>query len=105
MTTTSTQADAVIAAARSLAPAVNAQREMIDHTGRLPQQLLEHIADAGLCRLYTPAVLGGLEVDPITFTRAVEEVAQVDGSAGWLVAVATTYSALPDTSAKRLHAS
>ena len=95
MTTTSARADAVIAAARSLAPAVHAEREVIDHTGRLPQQLLEQIADAGLFRLYMPAALGGLEVDPITFTRAVEEVAQVDGSAGWLVAVAATYSALP----------
>jgi len=60
MTTTSTQADAVIAAARSLAPAVHAQRDVIDHTGRLPQQLLAQIADAGLFRLYTPTALGGL---------------------------------------------
>ena len=83
ITMTREPTEAVVTAARALAPSIQAERATIDRAGRLPQPLLEEFANAGLLRMYTPSAFGGPQVDPITFTRAVEEVARVDGSAGW----------------------
>ena len=53
-----------------------------------PQSVVTALAEAGLFRLYTPATLGGLEVDPLTFYRVVEAIARIDGSTGWCVFIA-----------------
>ena len=39
--------------------------------------------EAGLFQLSLPRSMGGLETDPITSFRAVEELSKIDGSVGW----------------------
>ena len=55
---------------------------------RLTRASLEALREAGLLRLYVPKSLGGLEVDPITCARLVEEMSEHHSAAGWAVMVA-----------------
>src|SRR3990172_1463917 len=82
-TTTSTDPIAIIESARALRPLVESVRDEMEAQRRMPASLVKAMADARLFHLFVPQSIGGLEVDPMTFTRVVEEVARVDGSAGW----------------------
>jgi alkylation response protein AidB-like acyl-CoA dehydrogenase len=55
--------------------------------------------------MYTPRTLGGFEVEPLTFYRVVEEIAQLDASTAWCVWIASgnpvfAGSCLPDQGAE-----
>ena len=68
-------------------------REYADEAERnrcLSQPVVDALAEAGFFRLYTPRTLGGLEVNPLTFTRVVEALARIDGSTAWCVWLAST---------------
>lgn len=54
---------------------------------QLPQPLLSEMQQAGLCRLALPRALGGQELDALSFFRVIENLAQVDASAAWLIMV------------------
>ncbi len=72
MTTASTQS--FIETARALAPQIRAYIEEIEQARRLPLPLVETMAKAGLFRLFIPQQLGGVEADPMTFARIIEEL-------------------------------
>ena len=82
----STQSDTgdCIVRARELAPliAVHAARA---ETERGSPRVLAALHDARLFRMLLPKSCDGLEVDPATFMRAVEELAKADGSTAWCV--------------------
>src|SRR5215207_10098130 len=67
-------------------PAVREHREEIEREQRLPPALVEQLHAAGLYRMVIPRSLGGLQADPITYTRAVEHLAEGCGSVGWNLA-------------------
>jgi alkylation response protein AidB-like acyl-CoA dehydrogenase len=75
--------DAILAAARALAPQIRAASEEIEAGRRLPLHLVQAMKDAGIFRMPMPRSWGGPEVDPLTQVRIVEELSAVDASVGW----------------------
>jgi alkylation response protein AidB-like acyl-CoA dehydrogenase len=73
----------LLEAVRRITPVIRDHREQAEHERRLSTPVVDAMAEAGLWRLGTPRSLGGLEVDPLTCARVVEEVAQADSAAGW----------------------
>ena len=76
-------AEPTLEAARNIVPMIRANLDKIDSDCQLPPDLAKSMNDAGLLRLYVPKVLGGPELDPVSAFHVVEEIGQVDGSAGW----------------------
>ncbi len=87
---TSDHTTSLLAAINDLAPQVRALSDQIEAQRRLPQALVDAMADAGLFRMLIPHVLGGLEVDVTTLIRVIEATAALDGSVGWSTMIGAT---------------
>jgi alkylation response protein AidB-like acyl-CoA dehydrogenase len=61
-----------------------------ENSGRLSAAVVDALKDAGFYKLYLPKSLGGLEVDPLTMAKVIEEVATHNSAAGWSLMVANT---------------
>jgi alkylation response protein AidB-like acyl-CoA dehydrogenase len=100
-------AAALIDSARALGPAIRAARGEIERARRLPPALVAALQAASLFKMYLPAALGGLETDPITSMRVVEEIAAADGAAGWTLMIGSTYGLwaafLPEAPAREIY--
>lgn len=68
-----------------MAPQILERRAEFDKLRRLPDEIFEAMADAGLFRLWLPRALGGPELSPFEFMHVVEAASALDGSVGWLV--------------------
>lgn len=90
MTITADASVDLIEAAKSFAPQIEACREESERHRSLPAPLVRSMAEAGLFRIWIPKALGGFEADLETNMRMVEEVAKLDGAAGWNVMIAGT---------------
>ncbi|HZK89444.1 MAG TPA: acyl-CoA dehydrogenase family protein [Stellaceae bacterium] len=77
------EAQPVVRAAAALRPELRHHREEIEREQRLPGALVERLREAGFYRMVIPRALGGLEVDPLTYLRVVELLAEGCGSVGW----------------------
>jgi alkylation response protein AidB-like acyl-CoA dehydrogenase len=73
----------LVDAARELRPRIAALADQIEAERRLPAELVEALIDAGLFRMLVPRSLGGAEVDLITFSEALEQIAGADASTAW----------------------
>src|SRR6187401_52458 len=80
---TSGDAEALLERARRIAPIIREHAETTERERRVAKPVLDALASAGFNRLLAPRTLGGLEVDPITCFRIVEEVARSDSAAAW----------------------
>ena len=80
----------VVAAARGLGAIIAEHADATERNRRLAPPVVDALRAAGLFRLFTPRALGGLEVDPVTFARVVEEVSRFDSAAGWALQAGNT---------------
>ena len=79
-------AQPLVREAAALQPLLREYREEIEREQRLSPEVVERLHAAGFYRMVIPRALGGLQVDPLTYTRAVELLAEGAGSVGWNVA-------------------
>jgi alkylation response protein AidB-like acyl-CoA dehydrogenase len=101
------EAQPLVRAAAALQPVIRTYREEIETGQRMPKALYEQLHAAGFYRMVIPRSLGGLGVDPLTFTRVVELLAEGAGSVGWNLAnnsigQLVTLS-LPDEGVQEIH--
>lgn len=80
---------AVLEAVQAVAPRLAAAGDQIERERRLPGDLVAAMTGAGLFRLLLPRAYGGAEVEPLTFSCAVEAVARHDGSTAWCLSQAS----------------
>ena len=79
-----------VARARELGPAIEAAGDEIERTQEIPEPLLTRLHEARLFRMLLPRSVGGDQVEPWVYLRAVEETARHDGSVGWNLFVANS---------------
>src|SRR5262249_32073134 len=71
--------------ARVLRPRIAAAADQIERDRRIPEPLLDALHDAGFFRLLLPRSFDGGELDPVTFTLVIEEIAKADASTAWVL--------------------
>jgi len=79
-------AQPLVQAAAALQPVLRLYHQEIEREQRLPKALVEQLHAAGFYRMVIPRALGGLQVDPLTYLRVVELLAEGAGSVGWNLA-------------------
>jgi alkylation response protein AidB-like acyl-CoA dehydrogenase len=79
-------AQPLVQAAAAMQPVIRACRDEIEREQRLPKALVAQMKEAGFYRMVIPRSLGGLQVDPLTYLRVAELLAQAAGSVGWNIA-------------------
>jgi alkylation response protein AidB-like acyl-CoA dehydrogenase len=73
----------LVQAAIAIQPTLREYREELEREQRMPKALFEQLREAGFYKMVIPRALGGLEVDPLTYLRVIELLAQGVGSVGW----------------------
>ena len=73
----------LVRAAAEMRPVLRRYHEEIEREQRLSPALVEQLHAAGFYRMVIPRSLGGLQVDPLTYLRVVELLAEGAGSVGW----------------------
>jgi alkylation response protein AidB-like acyl-CoA dehydrogenase len=101
------EAQPLVRAAAALQPVIREYREEIEREQRLPKPLVQQLHAAGFYRMVIPRSFGGLQVDPLTYTRVVELLAEGAGSVGWNIANngigQLVTLGLPDEGAHEIH--
>ena len=71
--------------ARTLRPLIENAADEIERTRRIPAALVAALKEADLFRMLLPRELGGAELDPPTYVRVIETIAQADASTAWIL--------------------
>jgi indole-3-acetate monooxygenase len=83
-----------LARARVLGPLVAAAGAAIERDQCIPPTLLAALHDARMFRLLLPRSVGGEEVEPGAYLRAIEEIGRHDGSVAWCLFVGNSSALL-----------
>src|SRR5262244_2118011 len=82
---------ALLAAARDFQPRIIAQRDVIETSRRVPEDLARDLARAGFFRISLPAAYGGLDLTPMDGIAVFEELAKAD-ACGMAIAIGSQLS-------------
>jgi alkylation response protein AidB-like acyl-CoA dehydrogenase len=73
--------------AQKLAPIIREHADRAEREAQMPREVADAFHDAGLFRILLPRKMGGGELTIPESLRLCEEVARIDGSAGWNLAI------------------
>ena len=97
-----------VARAKALGPAIVAAADRIEQTQTIPEPLWSQVIDARIPRLLLPKSVGGDQVEPWVYMRAIEEISRHDASLGWNLFVANSAALIapfiPLASARAIYA-
>ena len=79
-----------VARARALGPGIAAAADRIEQTQTIPEPLWSQVIEARMPRMLLPRSVGGDQVEPWVYMRAIEEISRHDGSLGWNLFVANS---------------
>jgi alkylation response protein AidB-like acyl-CoA dehydrogenase len=85
-------ADDIVKATHALAPLIQESLSAMEAERRLAPQVVAALRKLGAFRLAVSHEYGGLELDPMTQVRVVEELSRMDGSVGWCAMVSSAGS-------------
>ena len=71
--------------ARELGPLIRQHANEAERQRRLSRPVVQALVEARMFQLFLPRSLGGLEVDPVTTARVIEELSTFDSVAGWAI--------------------
>src|SRR5712671_6511535 len=97
----------ILEAARAFRPRIIGQRDLIEASRRLPEDLVRDMAQAGFFRIFLPEAYGGLDLTPMAGIAVFEELAQADASVAWCVWNGNTHwtaAQLSSETARVIHA-
>lgn len=77
------EAQPMVQTAAALRPVLRQYREEAEREQRMPRPLFEQLREAGFYKMVIPRSLGGLQLDPLSYLRVVELLAEGVGSVGW----------------------
>jgi len=101
-------AQPVVRAAAAMQPMLRELHDEIEREQRFPRALVEKMHAAGFYCMTVPRSLGGLQLDPLTYLRVVELMAEGCGSVGWNLAnngiVQLVSLGLPDEGVREIYA-
>jgi alkylation response protein AidB-like acyl-CoA dehydrogenase len=98
---------ALLEIARTLRHRILAERDRIEVSRRLPEELTRELARAGFFRIYLPEACGGLDLTPMQAMEVFEELARADASVAWCVWNGNTHwtaAQLAPEAARTIHA-
>src|SRR5262245_32825777 len=84
----------IMANARDLLPVLEKRAAATEERRQLPRETMEDLYDAGLWRIYTPAMYGGLEMEWPTLPEAARILARACPSTAWIISVVGGHSAI-----------
>src|SRR5260370_11782029 len=79
-----------VARARAVGPAIAAVADEIERNQEIPEPVLGQLHESRIYRMLLPRSVGGDQLEPWLYFRAVEEISRSDGSVGWNVFVANS---------------
>jgi alkylation response protein AidB-like acyl-CoA dehydrogenase len=83
-----------LAAAKDLAPLLQAAASRIDAERELPPDVLDALHQSGLYRMLFPHSLGGRELPLPNYVQVIEELAKADASTAWCVGQSSVCSTI-----------
>jgi indole-3-acetate monooxygenase len=94
----------LLATAQGRRTRILSQRDAIETSRRLPEDLARDLARVGFFRIFLPAAYGGLDVTPMDGIAVFEELAAADASVAWCVWNANTHWTAAQLSPEAAHA-
>lgn len=78
------EGQAFLARIDAILPSIAARRSESEANGRVSDETVAEMREAGVFRAFTPLQFGGLEMDPASYFDGIMRIATADSSAAWI---------------------